>query len=519
MTVTKPRLSDMPRETEELDIPIMQLEDDLLGSVFDRRLAERDPWLVDVVASGWNEAPELPTDEIAQFVTEQNETTYGDLEDLDRDTTREFEELSDSRKTVWKTAEDTFGQGTQADPFVKGDLVDRISGGNSNTIGKYIRELAKDTGLNTEEPNPFRYTGEKGKHGAKKYVVEDSYEVTISADGGQRWVHPWDETIEQLEKRDLITAEGSQPRDWFAQENWSEWMDFVAKTHSISNLLEEVAYVYRRHLAKPSARRQTRIRQLKRLREDLIDLKGIFKEAFYLLKNLAQTFYKSVIMWGSNNDTKPNNIQPESARPSVKLEKIQKKLDAKQYAIIDTYLNPLIAVIPSRNAGIESVHDHGDRVYEMIQSVGAWLTWVDSCCTDILDYGRRVVTENTLTADARAFYQVLDNEWDGDPPTPSADEFTHASGIPWTELVERSADVRGGEWAEHTAITALEDLARAGSDDETDWQGLLVWDASDGPINFQGKCEPHVALVRDKPQRTNEWWDNDELTVEMTAAI
>lgn len=518
MTVTKPDITAMPQETDEKEIPVMQLGNDILLSVFDRRLAERDPWLRDVVASGWDEAAELPNDEIAQFVVEQDETTYTVEQDEDREVCRAYEELSAGKQEIWKTAEDNFGQGTQADPWTKPDLVELVSV-EDNTVGRYIRDMNKSS--DKDHAKPFRFTGEKDGN-AKKYKVEDSYRQTVTADGGRRWVHDWDSRLEQLEKRDLLSTTSNEPRDWFAAENWDEWLDFVRKNQEISDCLRELARIQERQLDRPSSVERARERAMKRAREHLYELVELLREMVYLLRNLVQTAYNSQIMWMNQHSKSESQIQPKSNRPSVKLERARKKTDAKQYALLDTYVRPLLDVVPAHNTSVQALHKHGDRVYEFIGSMGAWLTWVDSCCRDVLDYGDPVATEDVVSGDATAFKQVLQNEWAGDPE-PEAhngnDEWHHESAVPWPDLLQRSSQVRGQEWTEASAMTGLENLSRAGLEDEdTAWQGVYVYDATPGPPGLHGECEPEVVLIEESERwgrNQLSWYDDEHLKREM----
>ena len=374
MTVTKPSPKDMPQETENKKITTMEMMDDALVSVFNRRLSENDPYLSGVVASNWDNAPGTP-DELEEYVSEKGDSMYHDTKE--QELSQAYKDLSPKKQKIWEIAEDNWGSGTHANSWTVKDIVDEGRGLTSNTVRPYVNELSDNT---KDSPTPFEDTGEEERYGSKLYQVVESRHVTVTADGGRRWIVDWEGMINQLEE-----WQPDSDKDWYVEENWDEWMQFIEYNQQASEHMEELAYIQESQLDKPSRLERTRERWMKRARDELNELSDIFREIFYLIKNLSQEAYNSVIMWMSHNDKSESSLKPESNRPSARLDVSQSKIAAKQHTILQSWIRPLREKVPEHNTTVEDLHKHGDRVYEFLQSVGYWLLWIHSCCQDLVD--------------------------------------------------------------------------------------------------------------------------------------
>ncbi|WP_136396908.1 hypothetical protein [Natrinema thermotolerans] len=487
-------------------------------------------WLSEVLASEYwtGDIPDKIQPYISPDFQETKSTTNRKSSDSNA-TKDEFDQLSKKRRKLLTTIEDDL-----EDEWTVNEAADE-SGISDNTVRSYVNDF-KENGWVTE-------TGDK-KNRSKVYtLIKSRYKKpSIAADGGVNWDYRerWPTAVRHIRSENYLKLADSKyqdeenyDRDWFLNRNVEPVATIFEHISEVNDLLWEI-HQNRKELDEDWSwlMEFTRKEMMDEIWSSLQSLADEFRDIFTKFKQLVGTGFDNCSKWLDSKTGKgaSNSIEKEH-NPEGKKQKCKQRLDAKQYALIRTHIQPLLKLDPEHQ---KNNPDYVDQVYDLEKSVRAFLHWAwdfykhlvdgtsppapeeeqeDSDEDPIAEEDRPVPEvmkeeeEYSLPQPTKVLQTTLENAWEG-PISLGGDGFGDA--LSWDELVDEYTGYINSHRVDDTPTdttiaTRLEKLQDYYWRGEGDHVGVYVWDKNEfDPTEEQ---ELQIKLVKS----VDESWaaDND----------
>jgi hypothetical protein len=449
MTVRAVRIEEMPRAKDADGNKVRKipdLYDDLLIRLFQQNLERANEYLDEVRPSGWDIAPETPSD-FEELLSDHPYTK--EFDDRKRDeggTARpEFNDWPDNMLEFAKAIESEFG--VEGDKFTYDDLteVNGIPYSDDSIRAKFPEFVdegfARDSGDRRNQSKLWVWV--------KSWNKDNSQQDPV-ADGGVN-EYNWSEAIQRMEEGNVVRDD---KRDWFTSKNLPAFIDIYESISEVSDAIEELRES-RLFLEYHNLEGEIPKWKEEDLEEQINELKNSFQEVFSRLHGLVDTAHNRVTVWAEKYEVDLHN-ELDRNRPHKKQDRQLQRLEAKRFAVIDTYLTPLLTY-PSHLADTRKLED----VENVVDAFMMWL-WV--------------MYENLST------YITIDGSADDEVPIEDTVkdvldiERKATSGedhVEWPKLVKVVQHDHPDSPGPKLILQALKELHRLGQyENSVDWRGL-----------------------------------------------
>lgn len=358
---------DMPQ-----DVHLIQLYQDVLLDLFTHRIETSDEYLDEVLPSGWSIAPEIP-DKFKKFLSG---TPYTKEFDKDKSSgaqlREEVQDWSDGRQEIAKAIQEEFG--VDNDTFTITDVVDLKSSFKKGSVRPYFSDTYSEQGYATK-------TGEKDGQADLWRWVKSIYAEDAIADGGIphdfRNYH-WQDAKE-LDPDTAVQASGLNPRDWFADKNLDEFLQLYQYAAEINQRMDSL------QRKREDIEMGWRLDEwdVEEVHEALDHMKNRFQDLFSILTGLCITALDNVSACAGAQLTQDKIDGVHEKYKPHKKQKIQRtRLDSKRWAIIRTYIDPILNYYPE-DVAQRKTDELAARLADLEHVVHAFLRWLWVCYQDL----------------------------------------------------------------------------------------------------------------------------------------
>lgn len=354
------------------NVHLIELYQDPLLDLFTRRIEHSDEYLDEVLPSGWAIAPDTP-DQFKKLLSDTPFTReYDDDGGSDAELREEVSDWSDGKLEVAKAIQSEFGVDNES--FTYSDVADLKSSFKKNSIRPWFTKTFEEEGYAAR-------TGEKDGQSVLWRWVKSIYAKDAIADGGIKHdfrAYNW-ELAQNLDPETVIDETRNQSlnnRDWFATHNLVEYL-------KIYTYAEEL---HQRILALERKKRDIEDGfnldewDIEEIRDALDFMKKRFQDIFSILTDFVTTSLDNVSACAGSNLSQSNQKQLHEEYKPHKKKKIQhRRLEAKRWAILKTFIKPLlnyypvdVAIDPEKQ---EQLSAHLEDFEEVVHAFLRWL-WV-----------------------------------------------------------------------------------------------------------------------------------------------
>jgi len=458
MTVQTVHVDQMPRAKDKEGhqvYAIPELYEDLLITLFRDNLERANEYLDEVRPSDWNIAPETPSD----FEDLLSDHPYSDeFDDRKKDesgTARpEFEDMDGKKEQLLKTAkiiESEFG--VEGDKFTYNDLtkLDGIPYSDGSIKSKVATQF--------REHDFLKDSGDR-RNGSKLWVWVKSWDQDKSqqdpvTDGGVN-DYNWDEAINQMAGAHIVRDE---KRDWFTKANFNAFVDIYRYIRDVKGGIDDIRDS-RLYLEYQNLTGDLLEWEQDELEEKIKELKNQFQRIFNTLHSLVDIGFDRITAWAEKYGVDLHN-ELDRFRPHKKQDRYLQRIEAKRFAIIDTYLTPLLTY-PAELTDTTKLENLEDVV-------DSFMMWLWQMFEDIAphiedeDSSEEVPIKDTVK-------DILDTQ-----EKASGDDF-----VEWPKLVKIVQGHRSDNPRPKRILKALENLHKLGvAEGSADWRGLHLFDTAD----------------------------------------
>lgn len=459
MTVKQVRIEEMPVATDKdgnevYDIP--QLYEDLLINLFRENFERANGYLDEVRPSGWSIAPDTPSEFEELLSDHPYSKEFDDSKRDDGGTARpEFEEMDGKKDDLLKTAkiiESEFE--VEGEKFTYSDLVELngVPYSDGSLKGKVATQFKKHGFLSDSGD---RRDGKKLWVWVKSWDQDKSQQDPV-ADGGVN-EYNWTQVVQELAGAEVVRDD---KRDWFTAKNFDPFIDVYRSLEEVTSLLDDLR-ASRSYLEHQNPSQKLVEWEKEDLEDIFTSLKNEFQSVFQTLHKLVDIGFDRITAWAEKHNVDLHN-ELDRFRPHKKQDRYLQRLEAKRFAIIDTYLTPLLTY--------DQYLTDTKRLKDVEDVFDAFMMWLRVMYEDIAVY-----IEDESSGDDLPIEDVVQDVLDTQVDAPSDENY-----VEWTKLVKIVQHKHTDSPRPKRILAALEELHKLGKAERTaEWRGLYVRDLAD----------------------------------------